>query len=52
MNAPRRLRRAAGALLAVALLLSLGGCFVVPVAPAPGYGYHGPWGWHHHDDDD
>ena len=50
MNALRRLRRTAGALVAAALLLSLSGCFVVPVAPMPGYGYHAPWGWHHDDD--
>jgi hypothetical protein len=49
MNTPRRTRRVVGTLLAVALLLSLGGCYVL--VPGPGYyGYHG--GWHHRDDDD
>ncbi len=43
---PRLLLRLLAALLAVAGLLSLGGCFVVPAGP-PGYyyGYHGYWGW-------
>lgn len=50
MNPPRRARRLAGALLAAALLLSLGGCYVL--VPGPGYyGYH-PGGWHHGDDDE
>lgn len=52
LSRSRGLRRCAGAVLATALLLSLAGCYVVPVEPAPGnYGYH-PWGGHHHDDDD
>lgn len=43
---PRLVLRLLAALLAVAGLLSLGGCFVVPAGP-PGYyyGYHGYWGW-------
>jgi hypothetical protein len=50
MTLPRHARRAAGAVLAVALLLSLGGCYVF--VPGPGYyGYHAG-GWHHGDDDD
>ena len=49
MTTPRLARRVAVTLLAVALLLSLGGCYVL--VPGPGYyGYHG--GWHHRDDDD
>ncbi len=47
----RPLRRAAGAALALALVLSLGGCYVVPAFPGPGYyGFH-PGGWYHGDDD-
>jgi hypothetical protein len=50
MKSPARARRVAATLLAVALLLSLGGCYVL--VPGPGYyGYH-PGGWHHGDDDD
>jgi hypothetical protein len=49
MKTPLPARRVLGTLLAVALLLSLGGCYVL--VPGPGYyGYHG--GWHHRGDDD
>ncbi len=47
----RTLRRAAAAAAATLLLLSLGGCYVIPCCAGPGYGYHGGWGWHPHDDD-
>ena len=49
MKTSHRARRAASAMLAVALLLSLGGCYVF--VPGPGYYRYHVGGWHRGDDD-